>query len=121
MGRRHNRALCLGGLFLFALAGCSESGSDLYDFDGDGVLDEDDCQPDDASAHFGADDVFGVGGDTNCDGANDFDADGDVDVTELLTILGNWGSNEPSYDLDGDDTIGVGDLLLVLSFWGECD
>lgn len=50
----------------------------------------------------------------------DFDADGNVNVTELLTILGSWGSDEPAYDLDGDDTIGVGDLLLVLTFWGEC-
>ena len=102
MGRRHNRALCLGGLFLFALAGCSESGSDLYDFDGDGVLDEDDCQPDDASAHFGADDVFGVGGDTNCDGVDGIDADGDGYAV-------NRPEGDPSADCnDSDPTIHPG-------------
>ena len=47
-------------------------------------------------------------------------ADGQVDVTDLLDVLGQWGQAYGDCDADCDGTVGVGDLLLVLADWGSC-
>ncbi len=47
------------------------------DRDGDGWSDAEDCRPDDAAGHEGADDPWGDGADSNCDGLDGTDADGD--------------------------------------------
>ncbi|MBG84816.1 MAG: hypothetical protein CMJ40_09760 [Phycisphaerae bacterium] len=51
---------------------------------------------------------------------SDFDANGSVDVSDVLTLLGAYGTTSSDHDLDGDDYVGVNDLLLLLDAFGEC-
>jgi len=68
----------LAGLVLaLSIGGCVGSGSNLYDFDSDGSLDEIDCGPADATVFPGADDPYGDDLDQNCDGIDGIDQDGD--------------------------------------------
>lgn len=51
----------------------------------------------------------------------DLDNSGDIGVTDLLEVLGAWGSDPggpPDFDSDGN--VGVTDLLAVLGAWGSC-
>lgn len=51
----------------------------------------------------------------------DLDGDGSVGVSDLLALLGAWGSNPGGPpDFDGDGTVGVSDFLLLLENWGPC-
>ncbi len=56
--------------------------------------------------------------------AGDLDSDGDVDVSDLLALLGAWGPCPgpcpPACvaDIDGDCAVGVIDLLVLLGNWG---
>ncbi len=59
------------------LASACRGGSTVFDFDGDGVPDDSDCDPQDGSIWAGAFDPFGDGVDQDCDGADGTDADGD--------------------------------------------
>ncbi|MHC4947441.1 MAG: M12 family metallo-peptidase [Planctomycetota bacterium] len=45
--------------------------------------------------------------------------DGQVDVTDLLEVLGTWGTSGPC-DTNTDGTVDVTDLLDVLGAWGAC-
>ena len=55
----------------------------------------------------------------------DFNADGHVDVYDLLNIINNWGIDESSpeweevqqYDLDNSGDIGLGDLIALIKEW----
>jgi len=50
----------------------------LFDFDGDGVLDQDDCVPDDPAVYPGSEDPVDASGvDNNCDGVDGVDQDQD--------------------------------------------
>ncbi|NNF41933.1 MAG: DUF1028 domain-containing protein [Phycisphaerales bacterium] len=56
-------------------------------------------------------------------GGPDLDDDGDVDFTDLLTLLAAWGPCPPppdacAADLDGDGLVGFVDLLTLLAAWG---
>jgi hypothetical protein len=63
---------------LGALVGCGSVGGILYDYDGDGSMDEDDCAPADPDVFPGATvDEYGDGLDSNCDGNDGIDGDGD--------------------------------------------
>lgn len=48
----------------------------------------------------------------------DVDGDGNVNVADLLIVLGAWGT--PGGDITGDGTTNVADLLAVLGAWGPC-
>lgn len=48
----------------------------------------------------------------------DFDHDGDVDTSDLLHLLGCWGS--ACGDIDGDGDTDTADLLALLGAWGDC-
>ena len=50
----------------------------------------------------------------------DVDGSGSVDVSDILAIVGAWGSNDPAADVDGDGTVNVSDILEVVSSWGPC-
>lgn len=51
----------------------------------------------------------------------DLDASGNVDVSDLLVLLGAWGPcNNCPADINGDGTVDVSDLLELLGAWGDC-
>ena len=64
-------------VFAILLVACGQPTSPLYDLDGDGALDADDCAPEDPNIFFGASDPYGDGVDQYCDGADGVDLDGD--------------------------------------------
>ncbi|MHC4947377.1 MAG: hypothetical protein ACYTG1_03835 [Planctomycetota bacterium] len=47
-------------------------------------------------------------------------ADGQVDVTDLLAVLAQWGQAGTTCDANGSGAVEVGDLLAVLAEWGPC-
>ncbi len=54
-----------------------------------------------------------------CD--EDVDADGDVDVDDLVVVLLAWGSaGSTTADVNGDGLVDVDDLAAVLTAWGTC-
>jgi len=54
--------------------------------------------------------------------AGDVDGSGDVDVVDLLALLGAWGPCPAPCpeDVDQDGVVDVKDLLIVLGSWGAC-
>ena len=54
----------------------------------------------------------------------DLDDDHDVDVTDLLGLIGSWGPCDPETpcpaDVDGSGDVGVLDLLALIASWGDC-
>ena len=52
----------------------------------------------------------------------DFDRDDDVDLSDLLALLANWGPCDDCedclHDIDGNCSVGIADLLILLSEWG---
>lgn len=51
----------------------------------------------------------------------DINGDGVVDVSDLLAMLGAWGSCPGcAADLNGDGVVDVSDLLMLLGAWGSC-
>lgn len=50
----------------------------------------------------------------------DLNADFVVDVSDLLILLGEWGTPGSIADLNHDGTVDVSDLLILLSSWGDC-
>ena len=60
-----------------------------------------------------------VAADNICIG--DLNEDGLVNVTDLLMLLGAWGTDGPGADLaESFDIVNVSDLLVLLGAWGEC-
>ncbi|MDG2478164.1 MAG: hypothetical protein P8M32_09795 [Phycisphaerales bacterium] len=57
-----------------------------------------------------------------CACASDFDANGVVDIADLLVVVGGWGACETGCegDTNGDNSIDADDLLMVISLWGLC-
>jgi hypothetical protein len=115
---------------------------DMLDFDGDGVGDAEVTDflastavgpaldlGDDGIVYVGLD-VIPVGG-TELEvivgiayGAepcqSDINADGFVDVLDLLALLAAWGNTSGPEDINGDGIVDVLDLLQLLSDWGPC-
>ncbi len=54
------------------------------------------------------------------DCAADFDADGQVTISDLLLIIDAWGSTDSQLDLDQSGLVDVGDLFIMLEDWGTC-
>ncbi len=51
----------------------------------------------------------------------DLDGDDQVGITELLALLGQWGSDPGGPpDFDGNGTVDINDLLELLANWGPC-
>ncbi len=55
----------------------------------------------------------------------DVDANGSVDVTDLLAVIDNWGYcdgclEEIPGDVNYDDMVDVTDLLMIVGSWGPC-
>ncbi|MHC4416697.1 MAG: hypothetical protein ACYS0G_15615 [Planctomycetota bacterium] len=51
----------------------------------------------------------------------DLDADGNVGITDFLSLLAGWGTfpiGPP--DFDGDGIVGISDFLAMLANWGLC-
>ena len=62
--------------------------------------------------------IWGVSLVSYCPG--DLDHNGVVNVTDLLQLLGAWGSSDPAADINEDGTVNVSDLLILLGAWGQC-
>ena len=58
-------------------------------------------------------------GDTSEPCTSDCNGDGFINVTDVLAIIGEWGSSS-GCDVNGDGITNVSDLLIVISDWGEC-
>ncbi|MDG2423573.1 MAG: hypothetical protein P8M22_06310 [Phycisphaerales bacterium] len=56
---------------------------------------------------------------TNC--VADIDANGSVNIIDLLTLLSVYGSYDLGADLDQDGSVGVTDLLILLEQWNICN
>ncbi|MBT5658222.1 MAG: hypothetical protein HOI89_10615 [Phycisphaerae bacterium] len=56
--------------------------------------------------------------DTPCLG--DLDGSGEVDVDDILQVLGAFGSNDPVADTNGDGIVDVNDILNVVGAYGPC-
>ncbi len=51
----------------------------------------------------------------------DLDRDGATGITDLLSLLAQWGTNPGGPpDFDGDGNVGIADLLELLAHWGPC-
>lgn len=51
----------------------------------------------------------------------DLTGDGSVNVSDMLALLGEWGScADCDADLNNDDEVNVSDLLMLLGAWGDC-
>ncbi len=50
----------------------------------------------------------------------DTDGSGTVDVSDILFIVGAWGTSDAAADVNGDGTVDVSDILEVVSSWGPC-
>ena len=51
----------------------------------------------------------------------DMDNDGEVGITEVLTIIDQWGQTNSPADLNFDGIVDVTDLLIVVGNWGPCE
>lgn len=51
----------------------------------------------------------------------DVNGSGNVDITDLLAIIGAWGPCVGcSADINGDDVVDITDLLAIIAAWGPC-
>ena len=58
-----------------------------------------------------------------CDEASctgDVNNDSNVDVTDLLEVVGAWGDSGGPADVNGDGIVNVADILEVVGAWGPC-
>jgi hypothetical protein len=47
--------------------------------------------------------------------------DGNVNITDLLFIIANWGTANGPADINDDGAVNIQDLLAVITAWGPCD
>ncbi|MFT4592514.1 MAG: plastocyanin [Phycisphaerales bacterium] len=66
-------------------------------------------------------DNLGLGGGGGNDCPTDIDDSGTTDVSDLLTMIGDWGACSGCVtDLDGNGVVDVSDLLQLIGAWGPC-
>jgi len=56
----------------------------------------------------------------DCECLADINADGIVNVNDLLIVIGNWDSSGIG-DINADGIVDVSDLLIVVGNWGPCE
>jgi len=56
---------------------------------------------------------------SRCDA--DVSGDGEVNVTDLLAVIDQWGQSNSPADINGDGVVDVTDLLEVVGNWGPCE
>ena len=61
-------------------------------------------------------DIFVIG--DSCEA--DINGDAEVNVTDLLFVVGDWGQSNVPSDINQDGVVNVTDLLLVVDAWGPC-
>jgi hypothetical protein len=53
----------------------------------------------------------------------DFNGDYQVDISDLIMLIENWGQNEPSLDMGpmpwGDGVVDAADLEVLMRYWGQ--
>ena len=49
----------------------------------------------------------------------DTNGDGNVNVSDILAAIGNWGGSGDG-DVDGSGVVDVSDLLAIVGAWGPC-
>tara|TARA_Y100000589_G_C27164747_1_gene634278 strand:+ start:364 stop:1440 length:1077 start_codon:yes stop_codon:yes gene_type:complete len=52
--------------------------------------------------------------------SSDVDGNKVVDVNDLLSLLGSWGSDKPESDIDDNGIVNTVDLLTLIDNWGPC-
>jgi hypothetical protein len=55
-----------------------------------------------------------------CECVADISGDGVVNIHDILSLIGFWGSAGPIGDLNADGTVSIHDLLILVAGWGEC-
>ena len=50
----------------------------------------------------------------------DVNIDGEVNVEDLLALLGDWGRTDTASDINLNGTVNVLDLLALIQAWGTC-
>lgn len=101
-------------LLLLALAACSQGTDDgPFDTDGDGTVDAEDCAPSDATIYPGNLDEPGDTIDSNCDGMDGMDLDGDgyveqCDPDELSCEAEDCDDRDPAVHPGAQEIIGDG-------------
>ena len=57
----------------------------------------------------------------DCECLADLDQDGEVAVSDLLTVIAQWGNDDSGLgDINHDGAVGVNDVLYALNSWGPC-
>ena len=47
--------------------------------------------------------------------------DGEVNVSDLLSVIDQWGATKSEADINMDGIVNVTDLLIVVGTWGSCE
>ena len=51
---------------------------------------------------------------------SDLNADGSVNIHDILILIGEWGASDSIADLNGDEIVNIHDLLILVGDWGAC-
>jgi len=106
------------------------------DTDGDGVLDYvDNCYlfnpgQQDCNGN-GIGDVCDIADETSfdcnqngvpdeCECYGDLNGDSEVNIEDILILIGQWGASGPYGDINGDGAVNIHDLLIIISVFGDC-
>ena len=76
----------------------------------------------DAAAGSGTLQIDGPEGDcpgNTCDA--DINGDGNVNVSDILAVIGDWGATNSPSDVNDDGIVNVADLLIVIGAYGPCE